>query len=279
MRGVHQGLAGTAKADPNPNIVYTEEKKMKRDLVSILVLCCFVATSTLTGCATFRAASDTIAEKTGMEKSTSETVTGAALGALGGGLVGQMLGGNTKSTVIGAALGALIGGFVADADAKDRDLRDAELLAINVEAMGIIRQKPEVISTIKEEEIVEKDGTPKKNIVLPPQQKNSTPARPGEIKKVAYFSAFSYPVPYVSLRDKSPTLASTLIRTGEFAISRDTPVQVVVLAHDDVQGKWMVDEIKKGFGKAKNQPKITVKKTTGDQPAVVSVIAENSLKA
>lgn len=247
---------------------------MKSKIVTTLMLCCFLATSTLTGCATFRGGSDTIADKTGMERSTAETATGAALGALGGGLVGQLLGGGTKSTIIGA----LLGGFVASADAKDRDLQDAERLATKIQLMGIIREKPEVLSTVKDEEIVEKDGTPRANIVLP-QQKNVTPARPGEIKKVAYFSAFSYPVPAVSLNDKSPTLGTTLMRTGEFAISRDTPVQVIVLAHDDAQGQWMAEEIKKGFGKAKKQPKITVKKTTEDQDAVVSVIAENSLKA
>lgn len=250
---------------------------MKSKIVATLLLCCFLVTS-LTGCATFRAGSDIIADKTGMEKSTAETATGAALGAIGGGLVGQLLGGDTKSTMIGAALGAILGGFAAAADAKDRDLQDAERLATKIQLMGIIREKPEVISTIKEQEIVEKDGTPKRNIVLP-QQKTVASVRPGEIKKVAYFSSFSYPVPCVSLNDKSPTLAQTLMRTGEFAISRDTPVQVVVLAHDDVQGKWMVDEIKKGFGKAKSQPKITVKKTAEDQDAVVSVIADNSLKA
>lgn len=250
---------------------------MKSRIISVLICCCFLAT-TLAGCATFRAGSDTVADKADMEKSTAATVTGAALGAIGGGLVGQLLGGDTKSTIIGSIAGAILGGFVGAADAKDRDLRDAERLAIKVQAMGIVREKPEVISTIKEEEIVEKDGTPKQNIVVP-QQKNATSARPGEIKKVAYFSAFSYPVPTVSLNDKSPTLAATLNRTGEFAITRDTPVQVVVLAHDDVQGKWMVEEIKKGFGKAKKQPKITVKKTTEDQDAGVSVIAENSLKA
>lgn len=250
---------------------------MKSRIIAVLICCCFLAT-TLSGCATFRAGSDTLAEKTGMEKSTAETATGAALGAIGGGLVGQLLGGGTKSTIIGAALGALLGGFVASADAKDRDLQDAERLATKIQLMGIIREKPEVLSTVKDEEIVEKDGTPRANIVLP-QQKNFTPPRPGEIKKVAYFSAFSYPVPAVSLNDKSPTLASTLKQTGEFAITRNTPVQVVVLAHDEIQGKWMVQEIKKGFGKAKSQPKITVKKTTDYQDAVVSVIAENSLKA
>lgn len=250
---------------------------MKPKISITIMLCCFLVTS-LTGCSTFRAGSDTIAEKTGLEKSTAETATGAALGAIGGGLVGQLLGGNTKSTMIGAALGAIFGGLAASADAKDRDLQDAERLATKIQLMGIIREKPEVISTVKEEEIVEKDGTPKKNIVLT-QQKNVSPAKPGEIKKVAYFSAFSYPVPTVSLNDKSPTLSTTLMRTGEFAVSRDTPVQVVVLAHDDAQGKWMAEEIKKGFGKAKKQPKITVKKTVEDQSSAVSVIAENSLKA
>ena len=43
--------------------------------------------------------------------------TGALVGAAGGALVGQALGGDTKSTVIGAAGGALLGAAVGTAAA------------------------------------------------------------------------------------------------------------------------------------------------------------------
>ncbi len=189
-----------------------------------------------------------------MEKSTAETATGAGVGAAAGALFGQLLGGNTKSTLIGAGIGAAIGGIFAHLDAKDRDLQAAEEFSKKIEAAGL--EKPAVTSTVKEQTI-----------------------KPGEIKKVAYFAGLSYPVPESSLAVKSSTLSSTLKQTGEFATGRDVPVQVVVEAANEEQGKWMAGEVKKGFGKAKNQPKVTVKKTVGDQPAVVSVFAENSLKA
>ena len=41
--------------------------------------------------------------------------TGALLGAAGGALAGQAIGGNTKSTVIGAGAGALLGAVVGSA--------------------------------------------------------------------------------------------------------------------------------------------------------------------
>lgn len=48
------------------------------------------------------------------------TGTGALVGAAGGALVGQAIGGNTKSTVIGAASGALLGAVVGSATTPQR---------------------------------------------------------------------------------------------------------------------------------------------------------------
>lgn len=42
------------------------------------------------------------------------TATGAVLGAAGGALVGQAIGGNAGSTILGAGAGALLGAAVAD---------------------------------------------------------------------------------------------------------------------------------------------------------------------
>ena len=249
---------------------------MKTKYVATLILSCFLLTSTLTGCATVRSTSDTVADKTGMEKSTAETMTGAGIGAAAGALLGQIIGGDTKSTLIGAGIGAAIGGIFAHLDAKDRDLQAAEELAEKIKTAGM--EKPTVTSTVKEETLVEKDGTPKKNLVVT-QEKNVSPAKPGEIKKVAYFTGLSYPVPPSSLAAKSPTLSSTLKQTGEFAAGRDVPVQVVVEAANDEQGKWMAGEVKKGFGKGVTQPKITVKKVEAGKTAITVLPATTQLSA
>jgi hypothetical protein len=44
------------------------------------------------------------------------TQRGAAIGALGGAIVGQAIGGNTASTLIGAATGALVGTIAGNAE-------------------------------------------------------------------------------------------------------------------------------------------------------------------
>ncbi|MGB3389850.1 MAG: YMGG-like glycine zipper-containing protein [Pseudaminobacter sp.] len=46
--------------------------------------------------------------------------TGAVIGAAGGALAGQAIGGNTKSTLIGAAGGAAVGGAIGAATAPQR---------------------------------------------------------------------------------------------------------------------------------------------------------------
>ncbi len=49
------------------------------------------------------------------------TVGGAAIGALAGGVIGQVVGGNTGATLIGAAAGGLIGGMIGNSlDQQDQ---------------------------------------------------------------------------------------------------------------------------------------------------------------
>ncbi len=60
--------------------------------------------------------------------------TGAVVGGLGGALIGQAVGGNTKSTLIGAALGAGAGALIGVATAQPgkcryRDARGREYIA------------------------------------------------------------------------------------------------------------------------------------------------------
>ena len=167
---------------------------------------------------------------------------------------------------------AAIGGIFTHLDAKDLDLQAAEELAEKIKTEGGL-ERLTVTSTIKEETLVEKDGTPKKNLVVT-QEKNASPAKPGEIKKVAYFSGLSLLVPVTSLAAKSFPLSETLNKMGGFATSRNVHVQVVVEATDEQNGEWLATEVKKGFEKGKTQPKITVKKITSGK-ATISVISDN----
>jgi len=52
---------------------------------------------------------------------------GAALGAAGGALVGQAIGGNTESTLIGAGAGALLGAVLATSGGPQPRDRDREM--------------------------------------------------------------------------------------------------------------------------------------------------------
>jgi len=49
---------------------------------------------------------------------TTTTADGALLGAAGGALVGQAIGGNTGSTLVGAAVGGLAGGAIGNNEEK-----------------------------------------------------------------------------------------------------------------------------------------------------------------
>jgi len=49
---------------------------------------------------------------------TTTTTDGALLGAAGGAIVGQAIGGNTGSTLIGAAVGGLAGGAIGNNEEK-----------------------------------------------------------------------------------------------------------------------------------------------------------------
>lgn len=251
---------------------------MKQKIIALLMCCSLLVTS---GCATMRSTSDSIADSLGTDKGTTQTATGATAGAVAGGLVGQLLGGNTTSTVIGALIGGALGGFFAYADAKDRGLFEAEKMVEKLKSEGI--ENPVIHSEVREEAITDDKGELKKNVVML-EQKNTTTAKPvyraNEVKKVAYFKGLSYPIPESSLLAKSKTLSSTLRETGAFALSRQ-PVEVVVEAKDDAAGKWMATELKKGFGKTKNSPKIIVTKGQKDKPAMIHVIvpAQQPLKA
>lgn len=74
--------------------------------------------TTLVGCTTLN-------QETG-QREANRTGTGAIVGAAAGGILGKIIGDNTKSAVIGAGVGAIAGaGVGAYMDKQEKDLRDS----------------------------------------------------------------------------------------------------------------------------------------------------------
>jgi|GEM_PF-174948 outer membrane lipoprotein SlyB len=70
------------------------------NVLKIVAICVTALSTGLAGCA-----------QTPREQ---RTATGAVVGAAGGALIGQAIGGNAGSTILGAGAGALLGAAVAD---------------------------------------------------------------------------------------------------------------------------------------------------------------------
>ncbi len=84
-------------------------------LIHNLALIFFIVA--LTGCTTMN-------QETG-QRDPNRTGTGAIIGAAAGGILGKIIGDNTKSAVIGAGVGAIAGaGVGAYMDKQEKDLRD-----------------------------------------------------------------------------------------------------------------------------------------------------------
>ncbi|MBW2450981.1 MAG: OmpA family protein [Deltaproteobacteria bacterium] len=88
------------------------------------------------------------------------TRVGVGVGAAGGALLGQAIGGNTKATLIGAAAGALVGGFAGNQIGKYMDAQEAamrqELAA--VEAANIQRNADVLAVTFKSDFLFDVDS-------------------------------------------------------------------------------------------------------------------------
>ena len=82
---------------------------MKKHLVPMVVL------TLVLGCAT---------PQTRTEEGTRK---GVAIGAIGGALIGQIIGGDTKATLIGAGIGALAGGAIGRSYGKKMDEQEAAM--------------------------------------------------------------------------------------------------------------------------------------------------------
>ncbi len=93
------------------------DMKIHRLLTKLALICSLPIAITLSGCTTLN-------PYTG-ETEVSKTAVGTGIGAIGGALAGNLIGGNTTSTLIGAGLGAAIGGVVGHSmDAQTTELRE-----------------------------------------------------------------------------------------------------------------------------------------------------------
>lgn len=95
--------------------------KLYRLFVGLLLI------SVLTGCTTMN-------PYTG-EKEINDTAIGTGIGAVGGALVGQLIGGDTTSTLVGAGIGAVVGGVAGNyMDRQNNELR-AQLQGTGVQVI------------------------------------------------------------------------------------------------------------------------------------------------
>jgi outer membrane protein OmpA-like peptidoglycan-associated protein len=72
------------------------------------------------------------------EKQVSDTAIGTGVGAIGGALAGQLIGGNTTSTLVGAGIGALAGGVIGNVMDRQNDELRAQLqgTGVQIERLG-----------------------------------------------------------------------------------------------------------------------------------------------
>ena len=240
---------------------------MKVKIMAAAMMSCFL----LTSCATMRAGSDSIADALGTDKGTTETATGAVAGAAAGGLIGQLLGRSTTATVIGMLTGGLVGGILGHQDAKDRGLFEAEKLAETIRTdVGV---KAKIQSEVREESIADESGNLKKNVLVSTTTDTTSTIgyKPNEVRNIAYFKGLAYDLPESSLASKSATLAETLEKTGRFAASRQTPVQVIIQTTHPGDSKWCASQVKKGFPK-KGAPRLVIQKAQTGKPSQIQVI-------
>lgn len=100
-------------------------------VIKLVLICGLFATVVLSGCTT-------VNPYTG-ETEVSKTAVGTGIGAVGGALAGQLIGGNTTSTLIGAGLGAAVGGIAGNyMDRQDAELR-AQLQGTGVQIARVGR--------------------------------------------------------------------------------------------------------------------------------------------
>ena len=103
--------------------------KVYNSFVKFVLVCSFLGIFMVSGCTT-------VNPYTGQTE-VSKIAVGTGIGAVGGALAGQLLGGSTESTLIGAGIGAAIGGVTGNyMDRQDSELR-AQLQGTGVQVVRI----------------------------------------------------------------------------------------------------------------------------------------------
>jgi len=103
--------------------------KVYNSFVKFVLVCSFLGIFMVSGCTT-------VNPYTGQTE-VSKIAVGTGIGAVGGALAGQLLGGSTESTLIGAGIGAAIGGVTGNyMDRQDSELR-AQLQGTGVQVVRV----------------------------------------------------------------------------------------------------------------------------------------------
>ncbi|OEU65156.1 MAG: hypothetical protein BBJ57_01870 [Desulfobacterales bacterium PC51MH44] len=117
-------------------------KRMTSIIVSLALVLCF-----------FSCAGPTHQER--------KAKTGALIGAAGGAILGQVIGGNTESTLLGAGIGAAVGGISGHQIGAYMDRQEQELRAAMAEseAASIQRNQNVLTATFKSEVLFDFDSS------------------------------------------------------------------------------------------------------------------------
>ena len=120
---------------------------------------------------------------------------GALIGAVGGALLGQAIGGDTEATLIGAGIGTLVGGATGHQIGAYMDRQEAELRSAvaGVESAGIRRTQDVLTATFRSETLFDF---------------NSFTLKPGAHSELARVADVLVKYPYTSIRVEGHTDAT-----------------------------------------------------------------------
>lgn len=189
---------------------------MRKKMVVALILTSLI----FSGCATLQDTADVISDKTGMNKAGSEATLGAGLGAAAGAVVGKLTG---MGTGTGAALGGLFGAVTGYASGHERDIKEAEALAMEIRQDS----KSEISPTVGVRQVKLTDSD---------QEKTET-----------RFQDFAFSIPARSLRGRTSTLQHTLAKVGKFASTRERPTAIHISGGTKAETEWMEEKIREGY--------------------------------
>jgi len=186
----------------------------------MMTLALILTLASAPGCATIQSAADTVADKTGMNKAGSEATIGAGLGAAAGAVVGKLTG---MGTGTGAVIGGLFGAVTGYSSGHERDIKEAEALALE------IRQdtKSEISPSVGVRQVKLTDAD---------QEKTET-----------YFQDLAFSIPARSLASRTGTLQHTLAKVGKFASTRERPAAIHIVGATKAETEWIQEKIREGY--------------------------------